>query len=38
MVASVAALAALSLASGLLVRWPLALVQDAAQEIARSVP
>ena len=37
MVASVAALAALSLASGLLVRWPLALVQDTAQEIVRSV-
>jgi NADH:ubiquinone oxidoreductase subunit 5 (subunit L)/multisubunit Na+/H+ antiporter MnhA subunit len=37
MVASVAALAALSLASGLLVRWPVALVRDTAQEIVRSV-
>ena len=36
MVASVAALAALSLASGLLVRWPVALVQDTVQEIVRS--
>jgi len=36
MVASVAALAALSLASGLFVRWPVALVQDTVQEIVRS--
>jgi hypothetical protein len=36
MVASVAALAALSLASGLFVRWPAALVQDTVQEIVRS--
>jgi hypothetical protein len=38
MVASVATLAALSLATGLLVRWPAALAQDTAQEIVRLVP